>query len=520
MNNLPNTCTATRQWHYIWCLLLASLLAFTPAVLRAEDRDTKLVLTPYLQIGTKENNLKTGQFLVIWAIEKHSANWQLFARRAGDPEWQEGKVTPGKSIITEAGQTIALYEGELPAFEGTYPANLDYKITSDNKDIYTGQIQMPPAPDSNKARFAIVGDCAKGSPGASKIAYEIYKTHPQYTVITGDIVYDQGRIGEYLSRYFPVLNAPSPSSKIGAPLLSSVLSFACVGNHDVWWGSHGYSGDFNKFPDALGYYLFWKLPLNGPEEASKFAPKLSGPQDLLDRFLITAGPRYPRMSNYSLDVGNAHWTVLDANNYMDWTNPDLRQWLEKDLQSAKDRTWKFVVFHHPPFNSHPAHFKEQYMRVICDILEKNNVDVVFNGHVHNYQRTAPLTFMPDKMLPPSPTSHQEPCPGKFSLDTHFNGKTHTTPKGIIYLVSGAGGANLNGGDILYHPSSWQPFTLKMIGDRHSFTDCQIDGNRLTIKQISEDGETLDSLTIDKASVKLKRHLKTPTKEMSTPALAN
>lgn len=515
MHSIFSTRNSARPWHHIWYLIIASIFTLaTPSALLAENQDNELVLTPYLQIGPKENNLKTGQFLVIWATAKHSPNWQLFARKPGEAEWLEGKVTQGKLVATESGQTLAMYEGELPKLENDYPAALDYKIVADNKDIYTGQVQMPPAPDSNKASFVVVGDCAKGSPGASKIAYEMYTTHPQYAVITGDIVYDQGRVGEYLSRYFPVLNTPAPSPKVGAPLLSSILSFACVGNHDVWWGSHGYSGDFNKFPDALGYYLFWKLPLNGPEEVTKFAPKLLGPQDLLDRFLITAGPRYPRMNNYSLDMGNAHWVILDANNYMDWTNPGLRQWLTDDLQNAKDKTWKFVVFHHPPFNSHPAHIREQYMRVICDLMEKNGVDVVFNGHVHNYQRTAPLSFLPEKMLPPSPTSHQEPCPGQFHLDTHFNGRTHTVPKGIVYLITGAGGANLNGGEILYHPSSWQPFTVKMIGDRHSFTACQIDDKQLTIKQVSEDGEVIDHITIDKPGIKQKAPKatsKTPTK---------
>ena len=34
------------------------------------------------------------------------------------------------------------------------------------------------------------------------------------------------------------------------------------------------------------------------------------------------------------------------------------------------------------------------MRVIAPILEANHVDIVFSGHVHNYQRSFPLTFAP------------------------------------------------------------------------------------------------------------------------------
>ena len=48
---------------------------------------------------------------------------------------------------------------------------------------------------------------------------------------------------------------------------------------------------------------------------------------------------------------------------------------------------------HAPFNSSRAHFNEQQMRLVSDVLEHRGVDIVFNGHVHNYQRTRPLKFL-------------------------------------------------------------------------------------------------------------------------------
>ena len=36
------------------------------------------------------------------------------------------------------------------------------------------------------------------------------------------------------------------------------------------------------------------------------------------------------------------------------------------------------------------------MRLLAPMLEAGKVDVVFNGHVHNYQRSYPLRFVPDK----------------------------------------------------------------------------------------------------------------------------
>ena len=99
------------------------------------------------------------------------------------------------------------------------------------------------------------------------------------------------------------------------------------------------------------------------------------------------------MANYSFDYGNSHWTFLDSNVYVDWSDAYLRNWLARDLAAARHATWKFVVFHHAAFNSSRAHFSEQQMRLVSDILEQRGVDIVFNGHVHNYQRTRPLKFL-------------------------------------------------------------------------------------------------------------------------------
>ena len=83
------------------------------------------------------------------------------------------------------------------------------------------------------------------------------------------------------------------------------------------------------------------------------------------------------MANYSFDYGNSHWTFIDSNVYVDWSDAYLRNWLARDLAAAKDAAWKFVVFHHPAFNSSRAHFTEQQMRLISDILEHRGVDMVF-----------------------------------------------------------------------------------------------------------------------------------------------
>ena len=87
---------------------------------------------------------------------------------------------------------------------------------------------------------------------------------------------------------------------------------------------------------------------------------------------------------YSFDCGNAHFTVLDSN---DWANMTKQtEWLQDDLDNTA--TWKFVSFHHPPYSSDKrqwggwTHLRDYWE----DIFRNNNVDAVFNGHVHTYER--------------------------------------------------------------------------------------------------------------------------------------
>ncbi|KAF5422631.1 MAG: Calcineurin-like phosphoesterase, partial [Candidatus Methanocomedens sp.] len=87
---------------------------------------------------------------------------------------------------------------------------------------------------------------------------------------------------------------------------------------------------------------------------------------------------------YSFDCGNAHFTVLDSNDWADMTKQT--EWLQDDLNNTA--TWKFVSFHHPPFSSDKRHWggwlhlRDHWE----DIFINNSVNAVFNGHVHAYER--------------------------------------------------------------------------------------------------------------------------------------
>jgi parallel beta-helix repeat protein len=91
---------------------------------------------------------------------------------------------------------------------------------------------------------------------------------------------------------------------------------------------------------------------------------------------------------YSFDCSDAHVTVLDSN---DQANvPTETTWLLNDLgsDSAANATWKFISFHHPPYSSSAKNYGGwTYFRDLwCPIFINHNVNAVFNGHVHAYER--------------------------------------------------------------------------------------------------------------------------------------
>ena len=128
-------------------------------------------------------------------------------------------------------------------------------------------------------------------------------------------------------RFYTVLAETNKdlADSTGAPLLRSIPVVAAVGNHDAL------TRDLDRFPGALAYYHFWEQPLNGPEgkEGDALVPLLKASDANRKAFMEGAGEKYPRMTNFSFDYGNAHWTVLDSNPYVEWNDSLLKNWVSK-----------------------------------------------------------------------------------------------------------------------------------------------------------------------------------------------
>ena len=348
---------------------------------------------------------------------------------------------------------------------------------------------FPALPNSNPARRVNY---------EARIVHEMYEAHnlsipgvpqlpkPDLALNTGDNVYFDGAEGSYRDFWMPVWNNDISSNETGAPFIRHIPYYIVAGNHDL--GSTGISanllgsanaGQFSGGTgggDALQYFNNYYFPLNGPKGVDVqniFNGDSSTPTGFYFKYngvtynsptaieafrastAVDTGKGSKRqidaMGNYSFDQGNAHFVFLDGNPHLfdallSYTPtyqsaptgfPEypsiLRKWLINDLDSTK-QTWKIVVFHHPSFSSGNLTMRNFQMRRVAKLLEDHGVNVVFNGHEHNYQRTYPLRALAS--VADVPTTAGGPA---VAIDDTFNGTSKTVPDGVIYLVEGAGG---------------------------------------------------------------------------------
>ncbi len=264
--------------------------------------------------------------------------------------------------------------------------------------------------------FFVFGDSGRGSRVQYDLAARMTARQPpaDFLVHTGDVVYPDGDRDDYNAKFF----APYRG------LLSRIAIYPSVGNHDLSDGD-----------DAAPYRAVFSLPKNGPADL------------LPDR-------------NYWFDYGMARFAIIDSNLPEPVLRDKVAPWLREVLADPAPR-WKFVVCHHPAYTAGKYHDSDDVAlmrRVLAPVYEKSGVDIVFNGHDHNYQRTHPIR----------------------------DGVVVEPGEGVIHVITGAGGAGL------YDPAGPRPdFLAVMNHEHHSFTHVHIDGDTLALRQIARDGRVLD-----------------------------
>lgn len=446
------------------------------------------LVAPYVQLGDAPRTGATESLAILWQAEDRDAKWRVEARDAPGGAWREtAKPTWHRDLRQTAGprRFYRTTIGELAP-----GAEFAYRVKCNGRTLFEATARARKGA-GQPHRFVAFGDGGANSYEQMAIAYRTALARPDFVMVAGDLVYSKGRLSEYLDKFFPIYNSDLLGPSTGAPLLRSTPMLVAPGNHDLL------ERNIDVYPDALAYFLVWSMPLNGPlvTAGARNTPVLNATEAHSRAFLDLAGPAYPRMANYAFDYGDAHWTVLDTNLYTDWNDPTLRAWLEADLAGAQDAPWRFVAFHQPPFHSSISHGDEQQTRILAEILEKYRVDIVFSGHIHNYQRSYPLRFVPQRGPDGRPIEKLGRVDGRWTLDTLFDGKTRTRPDGVIYLVTGAGGARLYDSHQNGNNASLQEFTARFVSNTHSLTVVDVNATTLTVRQITATGEEVDRFIV-------------------------
>lgn len=472
------------------------IIILFPVIFLLPERTLKLcaqqiLVRPYLQPGNA-STLAKEQKVLLWQTDSVQQNFTANIKLQG----AETNAVANKLIsnveLKLKGKTTFLYRAILE--ELLFDTVYYYEVHANDKIIARDSFRTR----SKKplTRFAVLGDFGAGTSQQAAIAYRMAQHKPQFILTTGDNAYQNGLEEEYRSNLFPYYLSEEKDPSKGSAIMNTIPFYMILGNHDVR------SDSLDKAPGSFAYFYYNDLPLNGPR--TERSASIHGSNERVKAFKKNTRLRFPLMSNFSFDQGNVHITCLDANDYVNPLDPALVAWLKRDIGKSK-ADWKIVAFHHPGFNSSHAHYDYQLMRLLSPLFEQLNVNLVLTGHVHNYQRSVPLFFAPQKNVAGDQyvISPEGKVDGTFKLDTQFDGITHTKPKGIIYIVTGAGGGGLYDRNLNENPElwkhepkeNWAPFTQKLIANRHSFTLIETNRKELTLQQIDLTGKVIDQIKI-------------------------
>ena len=150
----------------------------------------------------------------------------------------------------------------------------------------------------------------------------------------------------------------------------------------------------STYPDgAPGEYTAYYEPTWGRHK-SRTIPVIGNheyntgsPQGYFDYFGAAAGD--PAKGYYSTDVGTWHVIVLNSNCSIVScaAGSAQEQWLRADM-AANPALCTVALYHHPRYSSGSSHGNSTTLVPIWNALYDGNVDVVLNGHDHDYERFA------------------------------------------------------------------------------------------------------------------------------------
>ncbi len=295
-----------------------------------------------------------------------------------------GKVLYGKegnldNVVIEDKIPSTIHEVTLVGLkpEETY----QYRVSCFNLNSIQQTFRTKKTKDS-PIKFLVYGDNRSYPKIHENLVKMMAKENADLILNVGDVVTTGSNQMAWVDEYFYPLRHVS----------GSIPTYISIGNHEYggYWGSR-IVPPFEKYVNN---------PLNSTGSTEYY---------------------------YSVDYVNVHFIFLDPNKAELPKGRGLAvgsqqyNWFIQDLKNAKKSSeWIMVFMHQPPYSEAwsggPYDGEIALRKDLVPIIEANNVDIVFSGHTHDYERGLPH--------PP-----YDPKTGKGN--------------NAVYIITGGGGSNLD-----------------------------------------------------------------------------
>jgi acid phosphatase type 7 len=165
-------------------------------------------------------------------------------------------------------------------------------------------------------------------------------------------------------------------------------------------------------------------------------------------------------TTYSFDYGPVHFVVLNTESNI----KEQTEWLRRDLAASK-QPWTIVAMHRGVYGGNEYKKVQDWV----PILDEFKVDLVLQGHNHEYSRSYPL---------------------RYGVLTGTDGNQVVNREGTVYVVMNTSGPKFNEtkDDQFYH-------AVHLQNEKQMFAGITVNGNTLTFRAYDTEGRKMDEFMI-------------------------